>query len=51
MKMIYRGSMPKPLKEHGDKMAGGIIVGRTWLRNEWEYRIIHPNGVLYVRGK
>lgn len=47
-KILYRGSMPKPKKEHGEEMSGGIVQGRTWTGNGWQYRIIHKDGVLYV---
>ena len=46
--MLFRGSMPAPQKEHGEEMLGGVILGREWKLNWWEYRIQHPSGnVLY----
>jgi len=47
--MRYRGSMPAPRYEHGALLCGGVVQGRTWTGTGWEYRIIHPCGVLYVR--
>ena len=49
VRMRYRGSMPRPQKEHGDEMLGGTVQGRLWTGTGWEYRIIHKTaGVCYV---
>jgi len=42
--------MPVPVWRHGDRMIGGIVQGRTWTGQTWEYRIIHPSaGILHVQ--
>jgi hypothetical protein len=44
VRVRFSGSMPAPQKEHGDEMLGGVILGREWRINEWEYRVQHQNG-------
>lgn len=49
-KMVFRGSMPPPQREHGEELLGGVIIGREWDVN-WEYKILLPNGhILYHKG-
>lgn len=44
----FHGSMPAPRKNHGEELLGGVIIGRSWRNNGWEYMIHHSNGnILY----
>jgi len=49
-KLKYRGSHPKPLFEHGERLSGGIITCRRWSSAKtWVYTVLLPNcGIIYV---